>query len=64
MRMRNYGAMIRDPAAFGLMLREGTRTDGVGDIDEDSGLGTVELNAAGAGEVIYNIASLATSQSG
>ena len=53
----NEGDMIRDPAAFGLMLREGTRTDGVGDIDEDTGLGTVELNTAGAGEVIYNIAS-------
>ena len=51
------GAMIRDPAAIGLMLRSGTRTDGVGDIDEDTGLGTVELNTAGAGEVIYNIAS-------
>ena len=49
--------MIRDPAAFGLMLREGTRTDGVGDIDKDSGLGEVELNTAGAGEVIYNIGS-------
>ena len=51
------GVMIRDPAAFGLKLREGTRTDGVGDIDEDTGLGAVELNTAGAGEVIYNIAS-------
>ena len=51
------GDMIRDPAAFSLMLREGTRTDGVGDIDEDTGLGTVELNTAGAGEVIYNIGS-------
>ena len=51
------GAMVVDPAAFSLMLREGTRTDGVGDIDEDTGLGTVELNTAGAGEVIYNIAS-------
>jgi hypothetical protein len=48
---------IPDPAAFSLMLREGTRTDGVGDIDEDTGLGAVELNTAGAGEVIYNIAS-------
>ena len=47
--------MIRDPAAIGLMLREGTRTDGVGDIDADTGLGAVELNTAGAGEVIYNI---------
>ena len=52
-------AMIRDPAAFSLMLREGTRTDGVGDIDEDTGLGTVELNTAGAGEVIYNIGTMA-----
>ena len=33
------GTMIRDPAAIGLMLRSGTRTDGVGDIDEDTGLG-------------------------
>ena len=49
--------MIHDPAAIGLMLREGTRTDGVGDIDEGTGLGAVELNTAGAGEVIYNIAS-------
>ena len=46
---------IPDPAAFSLMLREGTRTDGVGDIDEDTGLGAVELNTAGAGEVIYNL---------
>ena len=50
-------AMMRDPAAIGLMLRQGTRTDGVGDIDEDTDMGAVELNAAGAGEVIYNIAS-------
>ena len=51
--------MILDPAAFDLMLREGTRTDGVGDIDEATGLGVVELNTAGAGEVIYNIAAIA-----
>ena len=49
-------ARIPDPAAFSLMLREGTRTDGVGDIDADTGLGAVELNTAGAGEVIYNLA--------
>ena len=52
----NPEQMVDDPAAFSLMLREGTRTDGVGDIDEDSGLGVVELNTAGAGEVIYNLA--------
>ena len=46
---------IPDPAAFSLMLREGTRTDGVGDIDEDTMMGAVELNTAGAGEVIYNL---------
>ena len=50
--------MIRDPAAIGLMLRSGTRVDGVGDIDADTGLGAVELNTAGAGEVIYNIAAI------
>ena len=49
--------MIRDPAAFSLVLRQGTRTDGVGDIDEDTMMGAVELNTAGAGEVIYNIGS-------
>ena len=49
-------AMIHNPGAIGLMLRAGTRTDGVGDIDDD-GLGEVELNTAGTGEVIYNIAS-------
>ena len=49
------GDMIPDPAAFSLMLREGTRTDGVGDIDEDTMMGAVELNTAGAGEVIYNL---------
>ena len=48
--------MIHNPGAIGLMLRAGTRTDGVGDIDDD-GLGEVELNTAGTGEVIYNIAS-------
>ena len=53
---REQTPMIRDPAAFALVLREGTRTDGVGDIDDD-GLGEVELNTAGTGEVIYNIAS-------
>ena len=46
--------MMDDPAAFSLMLREGTRTDGVGDIDEDTGLGAVELRN-GVGEVIYNL---------
>ena len=53
----NPNEMIHDPAAIGLTLREGTRTDGVGDIDAETGLGAVELNTAGAGEVIYNIAS-------
>ena len=47
--------MMLDPAAFSLVLREGTRTDGVGDIDKDTMMGAVELNTAGAGEVIYNI---------
>ena len=51
----NATHMILDPAAFSLMLREGTRTDGVGDIDEATMMGAVELNTAGAGEVIYNI---------
>ena len=46
--------MMDDPAAFSLMLREGTRTDGVGDID-DTGLGAVELNERRHGEVIYNL---------
>ena len=41
-----------DPAAFSLILREGSRTDGVGDLDEDTMLGAVELRN-GAGEVIY-----------
>ena len=58
--MRTLHLMIPDPAAFSLMLREGTRTDGVGDIDEDTGLGAVELNTAGAGEVIYNLGSIRT----
>ena len=48
--------MVDDPAAFSLMLRSGTRVDGVGDIDADTGLGAVELTASGAGEVIYNLA--------
>ena len=56
--------MMLDPAAFALMLREGTRTDGVGDIDEDTGLGAVELNTAGAGEVIYNIGTTADPEGG
>ena len=36
--------MIPDPAAFSLTLREGTREDGVGDIDASvTTLGAVEL---------------------
>ena len=46
--------MILDPAAFSLMLRSGTRVDGVGDIDTDTMLGAVELRN-GSGEVIYNL---------
>ena len=49
-------ARIADPAAFSLSLRHGTRTDGVGDVDDDTMLGQVELTASGAGEVIYNLA--------
>ena len=48
--------MVPDPAAFSLMLRSGTRVDGVGDIDADTMMGAVELTASGAGEVIYNLA--------
>ena len=56
--------MILDPAAFSLVLREGTRTDGVGDIDEDTMMGAVELTTAGAGEVIYNIGTSGWSHDG
>ena len=41
-------------ASFSLALRSGTRTDGVGDIED--GMAEVELSASGAGEVVYNLA--------
>ena len=56
-------ARILDPAAFSLSLRHGTRTDGVGDVDDDTMLGQVELNASGAGEVIYNLADTSADES-
>ena len=35
---------LPDPAAFSLVLRQGTRVDGVGEIDADTMMGAVELN--------------------
>ena len=63
--MADASGMKLDPAAFSLSLRHGTRTDGVGDVDEDDTmLGQVELNASGAGEVIYNVADTSKEESG
>ena len=45
--------MMRDPAAFSLMLVHGSRTDGVEDVED--GMGAVELTASGTGEVVYNV---------
>ena len=49
--------MILDPAAFSLELRYMGRTSGVagGKLDDDNGMAEVEFNAAGTGEVIYDI---------
>ena len=43
--------------SFSLTLRTGSRTDGVGDIED--GLGAVEINLAGAGEIIYDLVGTA-----
>ena len=44
--------------SFSLALRHGTRTDGVGKIEDN--MGEVELSASGAGEVVYNLADTAS----